>query len=71
MSTYNISAAAVTTFKSKIADAKNLLDARRPLWNKLTPEKKRSIAVNKTDPVVGEMYVIYKYLRGWFAGMED
>jgi hypothetical protein len=68
MATYNITNANLTLLRSKLQDARTLLETRRPLWDKLSPEMKRR-AVQK-DAVLGEMWTVYKYLKDWFGGAE-
>lgn len=63
--------AARTQIAPKLMQLKELLDARLPLWNKLTALQKKRTVVNNRDPIISVAWDVFKYLRVFFAGADN
>lgn len=54
----------------KIQELKNVMDARKNIWNKLPIEKKKKWVISGKDPIMNIAWNVYKYLRNNFFGEE-
>ncbi|GAG85791.1 unnamed protein product [marine sediment metagenome] len=66
-------AANATAINPKIVALKNLMDLRKPIWDKLPVEKKKKWIKSGKDPIMTLAWQIFKYLRNNFfeEGVND
>lgn len=50
---------------------RNLMDQRKPFWDRMDIEKKRQWIRSGKDPIMTLAWEVYKYLRNNFFGEED
>lgn len=56
----------------KIQELKNVMDARKNIWDKLPIEKKKKWVTSGKDPIMNIAWSVYKYLRNnFFRGVSD
>ena len=55
----------------KLLKLKNLMDQRKPIWNKVSTEKKRLWVKSEKDPIMDIAWDVYKYLRNNFFGESE
>lgn len=52
----------------KIVKLKNLMDQRKPIWDKISPEKRKQWVLSDKDPIMSLAWSVFKYLKSNFFG---
>ena len=55
----------------KLLRLKNLMEQRKPLWQKASYDKRKKWVQSDKDPIMGIAWDVYKYLRDNFFGGQD
>lgn len=55
-----------TTINTHIQQLKTQMDARKEVWDKLSPERKKKWILSNKDPIMTLAWQIFKYLRNNF-----
>lgn len=72
MATLNLTdqATATSAIQTRVNQLKSLMDARKPIWIKLSDEKKKQWISSGKDPIMTLAWQTYRYLRDNFFGAE-
>lgn len=62
--------AAMDTINPKLAQFRNLLEARKDVWQRATLAKKRAWVKSANDPVIDKAWDTYRYLRDNFFQLD-
>ena len=57
---------AASAIQTRVNQLKSLMDARKPIWNKLSDEKKKQWITSGKDPIMTLAWSVYRYLRDNF-----
>lgn len=57
--------------QTRIVTLKSLMDQRKPIWDKISTEKKRAWILSNKDPIMSLSWDIYRYLENNFFYEED
>ncbi len=60
-----------TAIQTRIVQLKNLLDQRKPFWDRMPNEKKKAWVKSEKDPVMNLAWDVFKYLNNNFFNRED
>jgi len=58
------------TIAPKIQFLKTAMNARKVIWDKLSPEKKKKWVTSGKDPIMSLAWSVYRYLRDNFFDAE-
>ena len=56
------------TIAPKVQTLKNWMDQRKPIWAKISKEKRKKWVTSDKDPIMSLAWSIYKYLDNNFFG---